>query len=341
MNLKNNENPSVSIVTPVFNGAKWIDKCIQSVLNQDYPNIEHIIVDGGSTDGTLNICSRYPHLIIHSKKDRGQSHAINKGFALAQGDILGWLCADDEYYPGAVQAAVKGVIEGYDVLMGCSRFIDARGIVIGDHPANKHDHYDHAMLLRFWKYTPISQPATFWTRKMWDTCGPAKENLFFAMDYDLWLRMSQKTTFQRISTYMAKYRIHPEAKCFADNYGSRVELINVSKQYWPSFWNPVCLLLNLQYWLTSSPITKHYTEGERMITKALHSLDSGRPWRALLYYLQAQIRHPAALLLPDYRFGLKRILQSLVGAAWYGKLKALRNLCRGARKKMGKLLLNE
>ena len=82
----------MSIVTPVFNGAKWIESCIRSVQNQDYPKIEHIIVDGESTDGTLEICRKYPHLVIHSEKDRGQSHAINKGFTMAQGGILAWLC---------------------------------------------------------------------------------------------------------------------------------------------------------------------------------------------------------------------------------------------------------
>jgi len=87
--------PLVSVITPVLNGAKWISDCIESVMDQDYPKIEHIIVDGGSSDATLSICKRYKHLFIHTEKDRGQSHAINKGFSIANGEILCWLCADD------------------------------------------------------------------------------------------------------------------------------------------------------------------------------------------------------------------------------------------------------
>ncbi|OGP49445.1 MAG: hypothetical protein A2Y79_10030 [Deltaproteobacteria bacterium RBG_13_43_22] len=313
--------PLVSIITPVFNGAKWIDQCIQSVLNQDYPNLEHIIVDGGSTDATLDICSRYPHLIVHSQKDRGQSHAINKGFALAQGDILAWLCADDEYEPGAVKAAVKGIIDGHAVVMGYSRFMDAEGNIIDEHPANRYERFDHGMLLRFWKYGPISQPAIFWTRKMWDSCGPVKENLFFAMDYDLWLRMSRKTAFRRIDAYTARYRLHPEAKCYADNFGPRVELIKVSRQYWPPFWSPVRLLLKFQYRLTRSSITQHYAEGANLINEALRCLDSGKIWGAMLYYLKAQVKHPAAPLFPEYRLGLKRMLKGLIGPGRYQQLK--------------------
>jgi len=312
--------PLVSIVTPVLNCVKWIEQCIESVLNQDYPQIEHIIVDGGSTDGTLEICQRYPHLIIHSKKDRGQSHAINKGFDMAQGEILAWLCADDEYEDDAVLCAVKATHSGHNVVMGLSSFINADGSLISEHPANVHPYYDHAMLLRFWKYNPISQPAIFWTRKVWESCGPIRENIYFAMDYDFWLRVSQKFHFLSVGAQLSKYRIHPEAKCFADNYGSRIELIKVSKQYWPSRWKPGFWRLYFSYFLTRNPITKHFSDGEGLLKETVKCLDSSKKWMALFIFIKAHFKHFPSPFLPNYRLVFKRILKESVGPDWFWNL---------------------
>jgi len=312
--------PLVSIVTPTLNSEKWTEVCINSVLDQDYPKIEHIIVDGGSTDGTLEICRRYPHLIIHSGKDRGQSHAINKGFAMAQGDILAWLCADDEYEPGAVSAAVKGIMAGHNVIMGFSRFIDAQGQVTADHPANVHLYYDHDMFIRFWKYSTISQPATFWTRNMWENYGPLREKLYYAMDYDLWLRMSQKCHFHRVNAYNAKYRVHPEAKCFADNYSPRVELIEVSRRYWPPKWKLGYWKLYLSYILSRGEITQHYTDGMELLNESVASLDNSKRLKAVYLFAKAHYKHLATPFLPNYKLTLKRILKEGIGAAWFWRL---------------------
>jgi glycosyltransferase involved in cell wall biosynthesis/predicted SAM-dependent methyltransferase len=312
--------PLVTVVTPALNCEKWIEICINSVLSQDYPNIEHIIVDGGSTDGTLEICRRYPHLIVHSGKDRGQSHAINKGFAMAQGDILAWLCADDEYEPGAVSAAVEGIISGHNVVMGFSRFIDAEGNVISDHPANATTHYNYDMFLRFWKHSTISQPATFWTRNMWETCGPLRENLYYAMDYDLWLRMSQKCRFQRVNAYTARYRIHPEAKCFADNYSPRIELIEVSRSYWPPKWKLGYWRLCLRYHLSRNEITQHYIDGTELLKASADCLDNSQRVRAIFLFVKAHYKHLATPYLPDYKMMRNRILKDGVGPAWFWRL---------------------
>ncbi len=312
--------PLVSIVTPVFNGAKWIESCIQSVMCQNYPKIEHIIVDGGSTDGTLDICRKYSHLILHSKNDRGQTHAINKGFSMAQGDILAWLCADDEYEPGAVQAAVEGIRTGNNVVMGYSRFTDAEGKYVSEHPANVYFHYNHKMLLQFWKFGTISQPATFWTRKIWESCGPLRENLYFAMDYDFWLRISRKAVFTRIEAYVAKYRIHPEAKCFSDNYGSRIELIDVSRTYWPAKWTYGYWKLLLQYIMSRGGNTTHYADGVRLLHSTAAYLDDQKRAKAIWCFVSAHFRHPATPLLPEYMMTLKRIVVHCIGPLWFWRL---------------------
>ncbi len=323
--------PLVSIVTPVYNCARWVENCIKSVLDQDYPRIEHIIVDGGSDDGTIEICQKYPHLIMHSKKDRGQSHAINKGFSMAQGDILAWLCADDEYVPGAVKAAVRSIMKGHSVVMGKSQFIDAEGNLICDHPSNNHQFYDRAMLLRFWKYNPISQPATFWTRRIWEICGPLRENLYFAMDYDLWLRMSAQATFIMMANYTAKYRIHPDAKCFADNYGSKRELIKVSRHYWPAPWSVEFWNLVMGYLFTSSAITKHYDDGNRLLTATAANLHRKKGLAAMLSFIKAHMVHPAMPSLPGYKPVLKELLVQTVAPRWAWR--AGRRAWRGLRSK--------
>ena len=311
------EQPLISIITPVLNGALWIEDCIQSVVIQDYPGIEHIIIDGGSSDDTLKICQKYACLIIHSGKDRGQSHAINKGFDMARGEILAWLCADDVYEPGAIQAAVNALRAERDVVMGHSTFVDAQLDLISEHPANDYAYYDHAMFLRFWKYHPISQPATFWTRKIWESCGGLDEKLDYTMDYDLWLRMSREARFELIDVYMAKYRVHAEAKCSANRYISRQELIEVSRRYWPCKWKPAFWKLFLHYKFTRGPLTPHYIDGERLLYETVQCLNDSQRWKAIRLFIKMHRIHPAALFFYDYKLTFKRILKEAVGPAWF------------------------
>lgn len=110
--------PLISIVTPSFNSAKYIEDCIQSVLNQNYPNFEHIIIDGGSTDGTIEILKKYSHLRWISEPDEGQSDAINKGFNLAGGELIGWLNADDEYISNTFNRIIHYYRENIDIIYG-------------------------------------------------------------------------------------------------------------------------------------------------------------------------------------------------------------------------------
>ena len=208
----NNDNPLVSIITPSFNQGRFIEETILSVKGQDYGNIEHIIIDGGSSDETLDILRKYETeygLTWISEPDRGQSDAINKGFNLAKGSVVGWINSDDTYLPGAVSNAVKVLTarKGIDWIHGNAYWIDADGFVIGQFPVKAFNLED---LLKFGMH--IAQPSIFFRRYILEKIGGLDENLHSTMDYDFMLRMSH--TFQGgfIPEFMATRRLHKFAK---------------------------------------------------------------------------------------------------------------------------------
>lgn len=210
--------PLVSIITPSFNQAKYLDATIRSVLEQDYPNIEYIIVDGGSTDGSVEVIQQYAGRIAWwvSEKDKGQTDAINKGFARASGQILAWLNSDDIYCAGAVSAAVKSLMENPEAAMvyaDCD-FIDEGGGVIGRFNAAQTDY----RLLRE-GYVHIPQQTMFFRAQYWREVGPLDPSFYFAMDYDLWTRLAAHAPLKYIKGQTwAQFRIHRSGKTsFADD----------------------------------------------------------------------------------------------------------------------------
>ena len=234
--------PKFSIVTPSFNQGKFIAETIESLMAQDYPYLEHIVIDGGSTDQTFSILKRYPHLIVVSEPDRGQAEAINKGFRLATGEIWGFLNSDDTLLPGALRRVAQEIEPGLDrhIVMGRCRFIDEKGDFTGiEHPS----HFEsHRRILAIWKGYTIPQPAVFWTPEVWKSCGLMNENLHFGLDYDLFCRFSQKYRFHFVDEILATYRLHPESKTEHQSDKERLEdSIRISRQYWGSH-------LSLQYW---------------------------------------------------------------------------------------------
>ena len=200
--------PLVSIVTPSLNQGRFLEDAIQSVLEQDYEPIEHIVVDGGSCDETLEILRGHPHLRWVSEPDGGQSAALNKGFGLARGDILAWLNADDFYLPGAVAAAVAvlrrssaGLV--YADILRCDEDGTNRRRV----PSQPWDLWLHLNdRNRLW------QPATFFTRNAFEMAGGVDEALHLAMDYDLWTRMAESFPVERVDAVWAAERRHPSSK---------------------------------------------------------------------------------------------------------------------------------
>ena len=189
------EKPLVSIVTPSFNQVNYLEDTILSVLKQDYPNIEYIVIDGGSTDGSVDIIRKYADRITYwvSEKDSGQTEAINKGFTVAHGSILAWLNSDDTYKRGAVTAAVEYLLSNPEIGMvyGDLDFIDEKGATIGKFPAAQ---TDLQKLKRGFVHIP--QPAAFFRTELWRRVAPLDSTFFFAMDYDLWVRLASITKFQ-------------------------------------------------------------------------------------------------------------------------------------------------
>jgi glycosyltransferase involved in cell wall biosynthesis len=205
------EQPLVSIVTPSFNQVQFLERTIQSVLNQEYENLEYIIVDGGSTDGSQELIRSYENRLANwvSEPDSGQSEAINKGFEIAQGEILAWLNSDDIYFPWTVKGAVEALLSHPEVGMvyGDTDLIDENDNVIGRFNAQQ---TSYQRLMRGGVYIP--QPASFWRARLYRQVGPLDTSLYFAMDYDLWVRFAKTSQILYIPQLWASFRLHGQGK---------------------------------------------------------------------------------------------------------------------------------
>ena len=216
----------VSIVTPSFNQAPYLEDTIRSVLEQDYPNLEYIIVDGGSTDGSVDIIRRYVDRLAWwaSEADKGQTDALNKGFAHARGEILAWLNSDDTYQPGAVAEAAAFLQSRPEVglVYGDANFIDENGKLIGRFPAAQ---TDYRRLRR--GYVHIPQQAAFFRADLWRKVGPLDPSFYFAMDYDLWVRLAALAPIQYVPRTWANFRLHTQGKTIAADERCWPEMLRV------------------------------------------------------------------------------------------------------------------
>jgi len=210
------EPPLVSIVIPSYNQAHFLESTIRSVLEQDYPNVEYILVDGGSTDGSLDIIQRYADRFAWwvSEKDDGHADALNKGFSQAKGEILAWLNSDDTYYPGTVSDAVS-VFQAHPevgMVYGDADLTDKNGKIIGRFASRQTDYWK---LLRGSVHIP--QATTFFRADLWHQVGPLSLSLFFAFDYDLWVRLARESRLLYIPRTWATFRLHNEGKTFLND----------------------------------------------------------------------------------------------------------------------------
>lgn len=218
--------PKVSIITPSYNQAHFLEQTIQSVLNQDYPNLEYIIVDGGSTDGSVEIIQRYADRLAWwvSERDKGQTDALNKGFARASGEILAWINSDDTYNPGAVSEAVAYLLAHPEAGMvyGDANLIDAQGGVLGAFPARQ---TDYRRLRRGFVHIP--QQSSFFRADLWRKVGPLDASFYFAMDYDLWVRLAKIAPLRYHPRLWANFRLHSSGKSVASDDRCWPEMLKV------------------------------------------------------------------------------------------------------------------
>ena len=220
------KEPLVTIVTPSYNQVAYIERTIQSVLNQDYGNIEYIIVDGESTDGSVNIIKKYENKITNwiSECDRGQTDAINKGFSLANGEFIGWLNSDDTLLPYAISEAVRFLVDNPAVglVYGDADYIDEDSKVIGKFPAAQTSlkKLQHG-------YVHIPQQASLFRKSLWDQVGPLDPSFYFAMDYDLWVRLASVSEIKYLPRLWANFRLHVDAKTISADDRCLPEMLRV------------------------------------------------------------------------------------------------------------------
>lgn len=284
--------PLISIITPSFNQGRWIEEAIRSVLEQDYTNFEHIIIDADSSDQTAEVVARYPHVRFVREPDLGQAHAINKGILLSRGDILAYLNSDDFYLPGAFQIAAKELASPEAALAlvgGCDR-TDSEGHVIGRLEPRLES---LAGLLEHWSWEEkycIPQPAVFLRRELLAEVGLFNIKYQYVMDYDMWVRVASRHKFKLVDDTLAAFRFHDDSKTVAQAEGMYVEHRVAARRYWPSWWRP-------RRWYLE--IVSLHGVGTNLLDVAEHAALSRDPRRGPLKLLGQAIHHfPPLALCP-------------------------------------------
>jgi glycosyltransferase involved in cell wall biosynthesis len=226
----------ITVITPSFNQGHFIERTIQSILSQEFDGeLEYLVIDGGSTDNTLDILKGHGGRIEWvSEKDNGLADAVNKGLAMASGDIIGWLNSDDLYRPGTLATVLEYFAKNPDCmwLYGKCRIID-----LNDREIYKSVTRYKNLLLKKYSYSRllkenyISQPAVFFRRSLIDEVGKLRTDLRFALDYDLWLRFGRRYPAAVIPWYLSDFRRHPQSLSETNTARQFEEQYNVAREH--------------------------------------------------------------------------------------------------------------
>lgn len=224
--------PKISVITPSRNQAEFLERTILSVLNQNYPNLEYIIIDGGSTDGSVEIIRKYEKFLTYwvSGKDKGQADAINKGFKMAGGTVFAWLNADDVYLPDAMRNAAEffKIDSEAGMCYGKAYLINETDDTIGAYPTEDFD------FKRLAGFNFIAQPSVFFKREVYFAAGCLDSDMHYAADYDLWIRIAKTYKVRYLPVSLSTYRLHAGSKTVSEESALDVQrecLKTVMKHY--------------------------------------------------------------------------------------------------------------
>ena len=297
--------PRVSIVTPSFNQAAYIEETIRSVLLQGYPDLEYIVVDGGSTDGSIDVIRRYEPWLAYwvSEPDRGQSHAINKGFRQATGEVMAYLNSDDIYYPNTLGQAVSRLIQSdADILIGALDQVEIHGEEMTFvQRLSPHDgpsvHLAPVFANGRVEDFQFVQPSMFWRRTTWQRTGELDERHHYCMDRQWCLRaLASGARVLAVDDVLARFALHPGSKSREQRPGFLAEAAQMYRRLsrTPGFRRVPCLVESLRFRLRLEQ-DRAYARSEALH----HRTRPGMAWLALLW----------ARLLRRGRLGLKALAQ--------------------------------